>query len=74
MLPEASLVRCPSAYFVQMYRYLQQGFLNAEAMRPLGVNGEPLITWLSEHQQRQLKGRLRHPFFWSGIQLMGAHW
>ena len=80
-----------SAYFVQMYRYLQQDIPKAEAMQltrqafsrglisiegdeVIGVNGEPLIMGLSEHQQRQLRGRLRHPFFWSGIQLMGAPW
>ena len=80
-----------SAYFVQMYRYLQEGIPKAEAMQltrqafsrglvsiegdeVIGVNGAPLITGLSEHQGRQLKGRLRHPYFWSGIQLMGAPW
>ena len=80
-----------SAYFVQMYRYLEEGIPKAEAMQltrqafsrglvsiegdeVIGVNGSPLITGLSEHQGRQLKGRLTHPYFWSGIQLMGAPW
>ena len=80
-----------SAYFVQMYRYLERGVPKAEAMQltrqafrrglisidgdiVIGPNGEPLIAGLSEHQQRQLKGRLRHPYFWSGVQLMGAPW
>ena len=40
----------------------------------IGLNGEPLITGVSSHQQRQLQGRLHHPYFWSGIQLMGAPW
>jgi len=80
-----------SAYFVQMYRHLQQGIPKAEAMQltrqafsrgliaiegdaVIGVNGEPLITGVSSHQLRQLQGRLQHPYFWSGIQLMGAPW
>lgn len=80
-----------SAYFVQMYRYLDQGIPKAEAMqltrqgfirglvRPemdqvIGADGTPLLTDLTPSQQRRVAQGVANPFFWAGIELMGAPW
>jgi CHAT domain-containing protein len=80
-----------SAYFLQLYRYLDQGVPKAEALQAtrialatgqvrlegnqvLGVGGQPLLTNLSVQQQRRVGDGLRHPFFWSGIELIGSPW
>lgn len=65
----------PKAEDMQLTRQAcSRGLISVEGDEVIGVNGEPLIVGLFEHQQRQLRSRLRHPFFWSGIQLMGAPW
>ncbi len=80
-----------SAYFVQMYRYLNQGIPKAEAMQMtrqafvrgivrtdgnqvMGDGPEPLLTNLTTSQRRRLINGLNNPFFWAGIELMGAPW
>ena len=80
-----------SAYFVQMYRYLDQGIPKAEAMQLtrqafirnqiklagpqlLGVDGTPLLRDLTPSQQRRVSNGVTNPFFWAGIELMGAPW
>lgn len=80
-----------SAFFVQFYRYLDQGLPKAEALqatrlamargqirlegeRVLGPDGRPLLEQLSATQQRRVRDGLDHPFFWSGISLLGAPW
>ena len=80
-----------SAYFVQMYRYLDQGIPKAEAMQLtrqafirnqimldgsqlLGVDGTPLLSELTPSQQRRVSNGVTNPFFWAGIELMGAPW
>ena len=80
-----------SAFFVQFYRYLDQGLPKAEALQAtrramqtglirlqddqiLGVDGTPLISELTELQQSRIAYGMRHPFFWSGIELIGTPW
>ena len=80
-----------SAYFVQMYRFLEQGVPKAEAMQMtrqafirnliklsgdelLGVGGLPLLKELTSSQQRRVSNGVSNPFFWAGIELMGAPW
>ena len=80
-----------SAYFVQMYRFLDQGIPKAEAMQLtrkafirnqikldgsqlLGVDGIPLLSELTASQQRRIANGVADPFFWAGIELMGAPW
>lgn len=80
-----------SAYFIQMYRFLERGIPKAEAMQMtrqafirglirlsgddvLGVDGTPLISELTPTQQRRVSNGVDNPFFWSGIELMGAPW
>ncbi len=80
-----------SAYFVQMYRYLEQDIPKAEAMQltrqafirnqvklsgseVIGVDGTPLLSELTPSQQRRVSNGVSNPFFWAGIELMGAPW
>ena len=80
-----------SAFFVQFYRYLDQGLPKAEALqatriamargqirlqgdRILGPNGSILLEGLTPTQQRRVSDGLSHPFFWSGITLLGTPW
>jgi CHAT domain-containing protein len=80
-----------SAFFVQFYRFLDQGMPKAEAMkatrrlfarggvqlegnRLLGENGTVLLDNLLPHQREHASHGLEHPYFWSGITLLGAPW
>jgi CHAT domain-containing protein len=80
-----------SAFFVQFYRFLDQGLPKAEALQAtrrgfakglvrlqgdqvIGVDGRPLIDSLTPQQQRRVAEGLQHPFFWSGITLLGTPW
>jgi autotransporter-associated beta strand protein len=80
-----------SAYFVQMYRYLEAGMPKAEALqltrqafsrglvrldgdRLVGADGQALLSGLTGSQQRRVAGGLENPYFWAGIELLGAAW
>jgi CHAT domain-containing protein len=80
-----------SAFFVQFYRYLDQGLPKAEALqatriamatgairmegdRVIGPDGVTLLEGLTPNQQRRIAGGLDHPYFWSGISLLGTPW
>jgi CHAT domain-containing protein len=80
-----------SAYFVQMYRYLEAGIPKAEALqltrqafgrglvrldgdRLVGPDGQTLLTGLTATQQRRVAAGLENPYFWAGIELLGAAW
>ena len=80
-----------SAYFVQMYRFLDQGVPKAEAMQMtrqafngglvklsgdevIGVDGVVLLRELTPSQRRRVSNGVGNPFFWAGIELMGAPW
>ncbi|MEB3332136.1 MAG: CHAT domain-containing protein [Synechococcaceae cyanobacterium] len=79
-----------SAFFVQFYRYLDQGLPKAEALqaariafasgvvrlegdRVIGEGGE-LLRQLSPDQQARIRQGMRHPYYWSGVSLLGAPW
>ena len=80
-----------SAYFVQMYRYLEAGIPKAEALQLtrqafssglvrldgdqlLGPEGRALLSGLTSGQQRRVAGGLQNPYFWAGVELLGAAW
>ena len=80
-----------SAYFVQMYRYLDAGIPKAEALqltrqafsrglvrldgeRVLGPDNAVLLPSLTTAQQRRVADGLANPYFWAGIELLGAAW
>ena len=80
-----------SAYFVQMYRYLDAGIPKAEALqltrqafargfvrlegdRVLGPQDAVLLSGLTEVQQRRIANGVANPYFWAGIELLGAPW
>jgi len=80
-----------SAYFIQAYRYLQQGIPKAEALQftrrdfasgrvqlsgdqILAGDGQVLLTGLTTAQQRRVADGLSNPYFWAGIELLGAPW
>lgn len=80
-----------SAFFVLLYRNLEQGLPKAEALQAtrrssasgqvrlkgdqiLGPDANPLLKNLPLQQQRRVGAGLQHPFFWSGIALLGTPW
>jgi CHAT domain-containing protein len=79
-----------SAFFVQFYRYLDQGLPKAEALQATRlafangvvrlqgnrVVGETgeLLTNLSPDQQARINQGMRHPYFWAGITMLGSAW
>ena len=80
-----------SAYFIQVYRYLQQGIPKAEALQftrrdfaagrvqltgdqIIGADGQVLLSGLTVAQQRRVGSGLASPFYWAGIELLGAPW
>ena len=80
-----------SAYFVQMYRYLDSGVPKAEALqltrqafsrglvhlegdKVTGPDGQILIGNLTQTQQRRAQSGFSNPYFWAGIELLGAAW
>jgi CHAT domain-containing protein len=80
-----------SAFFVQFYRYLDQGVPKAEALqatrramasgairlrgdRVIAPDGLTLLEGLTPAQQRRIAAGMQHPYFWSGITLLGTPW
>ena len=65
----------PKAESMQLTRQsFIRGLIRSEDDRLLGVDGTPLLTGLSQTQQRLISHRITHPFYWAGIQLMGTPW
>jgi CHAT domain-containing protein len=55
-------------------RAMQTGSIRLQDDQILGVDGTPLISELTELQQSRIAYGMRHPFFWSGIELIGTPW
>ena len=79
-----------SAFFVHFYRQLRLGLPKAEALQAtrrafasgqvrlegnrVVAGSEVLLDQLTPAQMRRVQAGLSHPFFWSGIELMGTPW
>jgi CHAT domain-containing protein len=80
-----------SAFFIQVYRYLDQGLPKAEALQftrrdfssgrvqlvgnqLIANDGQSLLSGLTKEQQRRVSRGLSNPYYWSGIELLGAPW
>jgi len=80
-----------SAFFIQVYRYLDQGLPKAEALQftrrdfssgrvqlvgnqLIANDGQSLLSALTKEQQRRVSRGLSNPYYWSGIELLGAPW
>jgi len=79
-----------SAFFVQLYRYLDRGLPKAEALQATRIaaasgvvrldgnrvvgEGGELLGPLSPDQRARIRLGMRHPYFWSGVSLFGSPW
>ena len=65
----------PKAEAMQMTR---QAFIRNQVKlsgdQVIGVDGIPLLQELTPSQQRRVSNGVSNPFFWAGIELMGAPW
>ncbi len=65
----------PKAEAMQMTR---QAFIRNKVTlsgdQVIGVDGTPLLQELTPSQQRRVSNGVSNPFFWAGIELMGAPW
>ena len=65
----------PKAEAMQMTR---QAFIRNQVTlsgdQVIGVDGRPLLQELTPSQQRRVSNGVSNPFFWAGIELMGAPW
>ncbi|MFM7312931.1 MAG: CHAT domain-containing protein [Cyanobium sp.] len=48
--------------------------VRVEGHQVLGPDGKPLLTGLSRDQQLRYRHGFRHPYFWSGLHLVGSPW
>ena len=65
----------PKAEAMQLTRQsFIRGLVYLEDDRIVGADGIDLLTGLSPSQIRRVSNGMNHPFFWSGIQLMGTPW
>ena len=55
-------------------RLFASGGVRLEGDRLLGENGKELLADLSPLQQELASHGMHHPYFWSGITLLGAPW
>ena len=65
----------PKAEAMQLTRQaFIRGLIRLDGNRIVGADGINLLTGLSDNQQRRVANGINHPFYWSGIQLMGTPW
>lgn len=65
----------PKAEALQATRLaMAQGQMTLQGNRIIGPGGEVLLDALTPTQQQRVRGGLSHPFFWSGITLLGTPW
>ena len=65
----------PKAEAMQLTRQaFIRGLVRLVDDQVVGSDGTPLLTDLTSSQQRRVVDGVRNPFFWAGIELMGAPW
>ncbi|MFQ6537726.1 MULTISPECIES: CHAT domain-containing protein [Aphanothece] len=65
----------PKAEAMQATRKaLIEGTLHRDADKIFAADGSVLLTDLTTEQQQRVAKGLEHPFFWSGIELLGVPW
>mgnify|MGYP003341336232 CR=1 FL=1 len=65
----------PKADALQLTRQaMARGQVRLQGDQVLAPDGTPLLTALTSAQQRRVAGGMTHPFFWSGIELLGTPW
>jgi hypothetical protein len=51
-----------------------RGLVRLDGDRLVGPDGQTLLTGLTGTQQRRVAAGLENPYFWAGIELLGAAW
>ncbi len=65
----------PKAEALQLTRKaMATGRLKLVGDQVIGSDGDVLLSALTTAQQRRIASGLQHPYFWAGIELMGAPW
>ena len=65
----------PKAEALQLTRQaFQRGLIRLEGDRVLAPDGVVLLKNLTSVQQRRVSGGFQNPYFWAGIELVGAPW
>ena len=65
----------PKAEALQRTRQLfASGAIQLQGDVVVGAAESPLLTGLTPAQRRRIGGGVQHPYFWSGIQLIGSPW
>ena len=65
----------PKAEALQRTRQLfASGAIQLQGDVVVGAGEAPLLTGLTPAQRRRIAGGVQHPYFWSGIELIGSPW
>jgi len=65
----------PKAEALQLTRQaFSRGLVRLEGDQLIGPDGRALLTGLTSSQQRRVAGGLSNPYFWAGVELLGAAW
>jgi CHAT domain-containing protein len=65
----------PKAEALQATRIaMASGGIRMQGDRVIGPDGTTLLEGLTSNQKRRIAGGLDHPYFWSGISLLGTPW
>jgi CHAT domain-containing protein len=65
----------PKAEALQLTRQaFGRGLVRLDGDRLVGPDGQTLLTGLTGTQQRRVAAGLENPYFWAGIELLGAAW
>ncbi len=67
--------RIPKAEALQATRIaMANGSIRLQGDRVIGPDGATLLDQLTPDQQRRIAAGMEHPYFWSGITLLGTPW
>jgi CHAT domain-containing protein len=65
----------PKAEALQATRTaMATGTIRLQGDKVIGPDGAVLLDRLTPAQQRRIAGGMEHPYFWSGITLLGTPW